>query len=233
VTTDRGKPAAKAAGGTPPAPMQFDARVEPFWHWTATQRKELGFFGAWKRKRRMQAVLRTINAELAAQGVEVGGWDQKEGETVCNLRMDRLTVMQDLRVFAAAMDKQSATEIFLGQADSRFVHLIKNRDRDAYYLPIDFPEPIMVLDAETQEFLPVGSAVRLQRELAEMDKTLRVEKTFQVKKMVDFFQAGEAEIRQFDQRFGHDPQFWLKFGFVVLQKLARKSVETGFPVIFQ
>lgn len=233
MSNDAGKPAAKAPEGAPLARMHFDARVEPFWGWMTSQRKELGFFGTWKRKRRMQGIVRAITVSLAEQGVDAPDWDKAEGSTVCNLRMDRLGVLQDLRVMAASLDKQSATEIYLGQADSRFVHLIKNRDRDSYYLPIDFPEPLMVLEAETKEFLPVGSSVRLMRELAELDKVLRIEKTFQVKKMVDFFQAGEPEIIQFDKRYGHDPQFWLKFGFVMLQKLAKKSVESGLPVLFQ
>ncbi len=220
---------------TPPADptsvrMQFDARVEPFWSWQS--RKTLGFFAAWKKKRRLQAVVRAIRDGLAAQGIDAGAWDQGDGKVVCNLRMDRLGVLQDLRLFAAGLEKKSASEIYQGEADSRFVHLIKNRDRDAYYLPIEFPEPIMVLEHETREFLPVGSAPRLVRELTELNRELRIEKTWKLKAMVDFFQAGDAEIRQFELRFGHDPNFWIKFGFVLLQKLAKKSVETGLPVIF-
>lgn len=223
------KPATTPADPTS-VPMQFDARVEPFWLWR--KKNNLGFFAAWKKKRRMQAIVRAIREGLAAQDVEAGDWDQGDGEVVCNLRMDRLGVLQDLRLYAAGLEKKSATEIYQGESDSRFAHLIKNRDRDAYYLPIDFPDPLLVLEHETKEFLPVGSAPRLLRELAELNKELRMEKTWKLKAMVDFFQAGEGEIRQFELRFGNDPNFWMKFGFVMLQKLAKKCVETKLPVIF-
>ena len=44
MSDDSGKPAAKAPEGVPLARMNFDAKVEPFWAWLTTQRKELGFF---------------------------------------------------------------------------------------------------------------------------------------------------------------------------------------------
>lgn len=213
--------------------MLFDARVQPFWLWHRNPRKILGLFDAeYKKRRRYEAIVRAIGQGLQEQGIDPAGWDQRDGECVCNLKVDRLGVLQDLRMFAGELDQKSTTDIYEGKVDSRFVHLIRNRDRDAFYLPIDFPEPMLILEHETREYLPVGSAVRLQRELDLLNREIRIEKTFKLKGMVDFFQAGDEEIRQFDLRFGNDPQFWMKFSFVLLQKLAKKSVECGFPILF-
>jgi len=212
--------------------MHFDARVEPFWYWQVREKKTLGFFEGRRRRKRQEGIARAIHAALAGMGADPGDWDARSGETVCNLRLDRGAVLQDLRVFAASLDRQSATEIYQGNAQSRFLHLIKNRDRESYYLPVPFPEPIMVLVSDTKQFIPVGSSVRLLKELQEINRDLRVEATFKIKKMVDFFQASEDDILQYEARLGNDPNFWVKFGFVLMEKLARKSVESRLPVIF-
>jgi hypothetical protein len=225
-TKDR-EPAAAPTGQMP-----FDARVQPFWHALRDKENPLGFFEGWRRKRHLTALLRSVNAAVQAQGVEPGAWDAKDGECVCNLRVDRLGVLQDLRTFAAQEDNQSATEVFNGNAESRFLHLIKNRDRASYYIPVDFAEPLMIHDAETREMVPVGSSLRLQRELGLLNKTLRVQETFQIKKMVDYLQATSKDISRYERNFANDPLFWVKFGYILLDKLVRKSVEAGLPIIF-
>lgn len=214
------------------AQMPFDARVEGFWQPLKDPRHPLGFFESWRKKRRLTALLRTLNAGIAAQEAAPGAWDQKQADPICNLRIDRLGVLQDLRTFAAHQDNQSATEVFEGAAESRFLHLIKNRDRTSYYVPVDFAEPLMIHDPDTHEMIPVGSGPRLLRELALLNKTLRVQETFQIKKMVDFLQATSKDLARYEANFAHDPLFWVKFGFILLDKLARKSAESGLPIVF-
>ncbi|MBI3272223.1 MAG: hypothetical protein HYZ53_24745 [Planctomycetes bacterium] len=212
--------------------MPFDARVQPYWYPLHDRQHPLGFFGGWKRKRQLTTLLHAINGAIRRQAVEPADWAAKESDCVCNLRIDRLGVLQDLRTFAAQQDNQSATEIYSGSAESRFTHLIKNRDRRSYYVPVDFPEPIMIHDADTRDLLPIGSSVRLLRELLTLNKILRVQDTFQIRKMVDFLQATAKDISRYETTYANDPLFWVKFGYILLDKLARQSVDGGLPIVF-
>lgn len=220
------------AAAAPTVPMSFDARVQPFWLPLKDRTHPLGFFESWKRKRHLTTILRAINAALQTQSVGAANWDQSPGECLCNLRVDRMGVLQDLRTFAARQDDQSATEVFNGNAESRFRHLIKNRDRSSFYIPIDFAEPFMIHDPETRDLVPVGSSVRLRRELTLLNKDLKVEETFQIKKMVDFLQATAQDIARYEVSFANDPLFWVKFGYVLLDKLAQKSIQSRLPIVF-
>ena len=67
--------------------------------------------------------------------------------------------------------------------------------------------------------------------LNELNKTLKVEKTFRLQKMVDYMDADEREIAKIETYMDVSGKFWVKFGFLVARKLAEKSVETNLPVV--
>jgi len=57
-----------------------------------------------------------------------------------------------------------------------FAHLVLHSDTAGYYIPLDFPDPIMPnkLDGETDDIWPVGSVQRLQAELMELAQVLEL-----------------------------------------------------------
>lgn len=211
----------------------FVSNVEPFWSNVERRAKDLGFFGAWKERRRMKRLVAEISRQLALQEVRAGAWDQTKGETVCSFKIDRQGVLHDLREFAAKLEDKSYVSIVEGNQKSSFPHLMQSKERFAFYIPVEFPDPLWVsLDPNTDP-IPVGSSVKLESELDSLNEHLRVEETFKLKKMVDFFAASDKEIAKFestaDMQGGH---FWVKFGYVLIRKLAHKSVEHSLPIVF-
>lgn len=211
----------------------FVANVEPFWVNVERRAKALGFFGAWKERRRMKRLVAEAGRLLALQDVVAGPWDQNKGETVCSFKIDRQGVLHDLREFAAKLEDKSYVSIVEGNQKSSFPHLMQSKERLAFYIPVEFPEPVWVsLDPSTDP-IPVGSSVKLEAELESLNEHLRVEETFRLKKMVDFFAASDKEIAKFESTTGMQGEhFWTKFGYVLIRKLAHKSVEHSLPIAF-
>lgn len=201
----------------------FNARVEPIFYSIERLRPSLGYFDYRRRRRKVQRLLDVVAEELARQGAGDMRWTSVEGRCVCNLRVARLGLLSDLRRYAA----RDASP----HGEDRFPHLVRHRDRDAYYLPVRFPRPFSVA-VEPADPVPVGSAVMLAEEMAELNLRLRVESTFRLKQMVDFLDATQEHIGMYESKFGTDDLFWVKFGYVILQKLVRKSLEHNVPIIF-
>lgn len=187
----------------------FDARVEPFSNISKERMAEAGFWGKiterWKWGRIASAVAKRIPqcAPILRQA---------QSPCVCNLKIARIGVLNDLKEFA--------------RSDDRFRHLVEGRESMAVYLPIAFQEPLVA------GALHVGSSVRLQQELAELNKSLQVEKTFALKKMVDFLSADEEAISKYESKFDTTGGFWLKFGYVIIKKLTDMSLQHKLPIVF-
>ncbi|OHB74734.1 MAG: hypothetical protein A2Z34_05350 [Planctomycetes bacterium RBG_16_59_8] len=197
----------------------LDARVEPLGNVLDRAKESLGLLGSFREKRRWKKIVEKINERIRAM---TGGSailrDDRRGEPVCHLKIARPEMFEALKAFAGTKGS--------------FRQLAGIREEGSWYLPVDFAEPFGVEGAGDGETLPVGSAVRLRDELVALNKFLRVEESFALKNMVDFMDAGEAEIAKFEKRLNADGDFWLKFGFVTLKKLADRSVEHRYPIVF-
>lgn len=201
------------------SPVAFNARVEPIWYNFERVKRKLNVIQAAKERGRVRRIIELVNDDLRRQEVDVNGWDTIEGGCVCNLRLDRRGVLQDLQAYAR--------DCF---PDADIAHLYVARDKDALYLPIDFPAPIYVRDGKGK--VPVGSAARLLKELEMLRPALQSDEFMDTRKMVNYFHAAKKEIAKLDKKAQYDPQFWAKFGIVILGKLAESSVENKMPVIF-
>lgn len=217
------------------AKMQFDARVEPFWAELNENRPGHSTLELWRQKRRLTRILKSIRTELAAQGVELpADWDKVEGTMICHIRIDKLGVFQELRQYANEVQNPSQPDLLENRFEpNSFLHVLRHRERQAYYLPIDFPDPFNVQPETGADLIPVASSVRVMEELGRMNKELKVETSFKIRGMKDFVEATEANIAQFESSFNSADRFWVKFGFLVLQRLAAQGVKHRLPVIFQ
>lgn len=201
----------------------FNARVEPMLHALECLRPKLGFFEYRRRRKKLQGLVEGIDGQLARQGAGGMAWASAAGGCVCNLRVARLGLLNDLRKFAAREAGPDGAD--------RFPHLIRHRDRNAYYLPVRFSQPF-TLEPEPGDTVPIGSVPVLAEEMAELNRQLRVESTFRLTQMVDFLDATPADINQYESKHGTAGPFWVKLGYVMLQKLVRKSLESSLPIIF-
>jgi hypothetical protein len=213
--------------------MQFDARVEPFWKGFLSRKDKMGVFEQRREKKRLQKVVDTVNAAFQAEGLPQQKWDTETGEPVCHIRIDKLGVFQDLRRYAASLENKEAENVMQDwTVDTSFPHLLRHRERKSYYIPVGFAHPIKIEEEEKGNWTLVGSVLSLAAELGEINRNLKVQDSFQIKKMVDFLQVTEKDITKFESRTYEPEKFWLNFGFLVIQKLVRKAWEHELPIIF-
>lgn len=212
--------------------MGFDARVEPFLFSTEKTRKELGFFKYRREKSRVIRAVETIRRAIDQNLTTEFPWARLDGERVCNMRIAKLGVLQDLKDYAAKLDNTTLQQIKKEGAPTRFLHLVQTSEQHGYILPENFPKPLLIQLRDVRGPFPVLSSYRLQAELSEINKSLNVEKTFKIKKMPQFMEAKDEDIAHFEANFNVRGDFWIKFGFLVITKLTEQSIEHKLPVSF-
>jgi len=195
----------------------FNARVEPYWHSFERLRHRLGFFERWREKRRLKRIAVAIRTQLGD-----GDWLDLRGECVCNLRVAKIGLVAEFQEYLrthAPAERLTAWK-----------HLMAQRDRNAYMLPVEFREPFSVNPSEVS----VTSAARMAEELKAVNDLFHIDETFALAKArkVDYLDATERDISSFESRFGSLEGFWAKFAYVLLRKLSETSVEKGMPAIF-
>jgi hypothetical protein len=222
MATDE-KPQGETAAFRTASNVGFNARVEPVYHSLEQLRPKLGFFEHRRRRKRLERLLDLAAEQLARQGADGRSWIGAGGTCVCNLRVARLGFLNELRKYAVRKGGAEAAD--------RFPHLLRHRDRNSYYLPVRFPQPF-TLEAEGGDTVPFGSATELAEELADLNTALKVESSFRMTQMVDFLDATPKDISAYESTHGSEGPFWVRLGYVMLQKLARKSLEHQLPIIF-
>jgi hypothetical protein len=203
----------------------FQARVEPIWQAYKLLKPKLGFFERFRERRAIRRRVQAIRTQLARAGAETSAppWDRAEGECVCNLRVGKLGLLQDLREHVSKHLNQSAQE--------KIPHFLRHREWNAYYLPVDFDPPFSVR-GEGRDLIPVGSSVRLRDELGAIDQIFRFGEMVSPEKLAPHVKVSESDIIKFDTTNDENPEFWICFGFSLLQKLCAESVKHTLPIVF-
>jgi hypothetical protein len=216
----------------PPAKRAFDARVENPWNEVALH-KDAGFFESRRVRKRMEKLIEGVSSALNAANLELPYWPEEGGtKPAAHMRIDRTGVLTDLKKYAAGLEGTDLQQVMVSkQAETRFPNLLRHRERNSYYWPVEFAEPVWV-NVDGSEPIPVGSSQGLLRELGEINTVLKVEKTFRMQKMPDFMDADEREIAKIETFMDVSGKFWMKFGFLVIRKLAERSEKTNLPIIF-
>jgi hypothetical protein len=209
----------------------FDARIENPWNELALT-QDAGFFGARRGRKRLEKLVENVSKALTAAGLEAPWWPESGGaKPAAHIRIDRIGVLKDLKAYAASLEGTDVTEVMKGKGvPTAFPNLLRHREKNSYYWPVDFAEP-MWINVDGEEPVPVGSSGGLLKELDKINEMLKVEKTFRMQKMVDYMDANERDIAKIETHMDVSGKFWLKFGFLVIRKLAQKSVETNLPIV--
>jgi hypothetical protein len=210
----------------------FDARVESPWN-ELNATKDAGFFEARRARKRLEKLIESVSKALEAAKIEVPFWPEAGGaKPAAHIRLDKTGLLHDLKAYAAGLEGTDLKELMVGKsAPTAFPNLLRHREKNSFYWPVDFAEPMWV-STDGTDSVPVGSSAGLLRELEKVNQMLKVEKTFRMTKMVDYMDAGEHEVAKIETYYDISGKFWLKFGFLVLRKLAEKSLATNLPVIF-
>jgi hypothetical protein len=202
----------------------FNARVEPLWYAFRKSSEEMKFLERWLRKRKIRRLVAQVDARLAKQGRSAPGWDQPTGKCVCNLRVARVGLPSQMQNY---LPSKIDRKVLAG-----WKHLMAQREVNAIVIPVDFPDPFTVA-FQGNDILITGSP-RLKAELEELNERLRIDETFALAKMsrIDFIDADSKQISMYESKFATFADFWPNLTYVLLKKIADKSVESGLPVLF-
>lgn len=202
----------------------FNARVESFWNTFGKIESTLGFFDRLRQRGRLKRIVKSINSQVVGQKGAPDGWEKQAGECVCNLKVAKMGLVKELKNWVKAGVE--------GDAVAMWPHLNALRDRPCLLVPVRFARPLSVDPGGGEEAIPVASSLRLQEELAEINREFRIDETFAIKKMVDYMDATDRDISIYESKLGTSDGFWAKFSYVLLKKVTDVSVEKKLPVIF-
>ncbi len=213
--------------------MQFNAGVQPFLHIMEDELKMWGEEKAGEKRKNRELVLpevkKAIKADVGSESV--GHEAQDAGECTCKFMVDRAGMLGEIQEYAIALDGSDYEGVYRGEEQCRFNHLIEIKDGGGFYLPVYFFFPIWVQAKGLVYPVFIGSAPRLLEELHILNESLKVDETTKLAKMPDFLMADEEQIEDYEYAFGSEDNFWERFTFVLLKKLAEKSIATGMPII--
>ncbi|HLG43235.1 MAG TPA: hypothetical protein VI643_07705 [Planctomycetota bacterium] len=211
------------AGGPAPAFSGFVARVEPIWQQLKLKKTKLGFFEYWGERRRIKRRIAQIRKQLKDMGVTGGNWDRADGECMCNLRVGKMGLLQDLR--------ERVSKDLSASAREKLPHFLRHREWNAYYLPVEFPQPFSI-HGDGRDLVPVGSSPELRDELGALDEIFRFGEMVSPEKLAPQLKVSESDIIKFDTTNDENPEFWICFGFSLLKKLCDESIKHALPIVF-
>ncbi|MGE5673251.1 MAG: hypothetical protein ACM3XM_05140 [Mycobacterium leprae] len=122
-----------------------------------------------------------------------------------------------LRQIAAAVQGHTVDDYYEGRVAPGFVynHLINHANTDGYYLPVDFPQAFFI------DEVSVGSAVRLQAELAALEPALASRYPNQVALVAATPEDEEPDLP------GGPVRVW-----AALSRLTRSALQLNLPIHF-
>lgn len=104
-----------------------------------------------------------------------------------------------------------------------FKHLVMTGD-EITYVPIEFPDPLLVEEEGKEDIMSIGSSHALVRELDELNKTLLM--------VGDYGQLGEEEAWKLHEN-EEDQWRFVKWAWIVVRWLARESVNRKLCIYFE
>lgn len=201
----------------------FEGRVEPMGTQLRRLEAEMGFIEKWRKRRRFRGLIVGIKQSIGEPATSARDWGRVEGQCTCHLRVARMGLVADLKKCVANT---------LGDLIAlKTAHLKGLRDRNCILIPRDFQSPLENVRGLGKEPVSVLSSIRLDYELNSIAYYLKVGKILSLFKKVDFLDATEADISQYESKFASMDDFWPQFSIALIRKLSNASLEHELPAI--
>lgn len=206
--------------------MKFQATIHPFQLTSAHPVPGSFFHSLETRKALLNSVREQIKSESSAPVVS----SEQGNRCIAQVQIARENFLGDLQEFCAVQDYDSVEALYMGQQQSRFNHLIEIRNNVGIYLPVFFFFPFQIFPKQSRLPIFVGSAVKLQIELAEIDKALNAKSKIDLGEMGTMFSATEEDVEDYEATHEGVEHFWASFAHSVLGSLVKKSIQTKLPI---
>lgn len=178
-----------------------------------------------------QELLRVIKAHIKAiKGTEAIG--DERGKTAFIAQIDHTHFLSELQEYAASVDESNIEEIYKGNQQTRFNHLVEIRNNIGIYLPVFFFFPLRISIKQNTMPIFIGSVPKLATELQEIGASLKPQEKMKLKLEGDSFVAGEEDLEDYEADYEGVKHFWSSFSFIIMDNLIQKSLQQKLPIIF-
>lgn len=178
------------------------------------------------RKEMLAAVKNQMRLEKGNDYVGEGKGDKVQSY----YKIARHNMLTPLQEYAAATDKGTLEAIYKGLEQTRFNHLIEIRNNMGIYIPVFFFFPFRISIKQNALPIFVGSLVKLQSELSEIQKLLTPEEKIKLGTLTDNFEADEEAIEDYEAEHEGVDHFWAGFACLILASLTKKALQRKTPL---
>lgn len=211
--------------------MKFDARVVGLPNQLNTAKKHMSKPDYQIEVAKFKAAETTLIEKLPNQKKAIVEFFKKKSKCISHFRCERFSFLQPLRDFACFLNDTTIEEVVEEDAWTDSVHIVLMGENDVLIVPFDFPTPLTV-QVEGRGFpMIVSSALRIQKELENLDEYVAVEKTLGIKSFPAFIEMDRAAMSKFEKAEGVGRRFWAKWGVAAMRGLVQRSITSGVPLV--
>lgn len=177
-----------------------------------------------------QELLKTIKAHIKKiKGSDAIG--EERGRTIFEAGIDHNNFLSELQEYAASIDESNVEEIYKGNQQTRFNHLIEIRNNIGIYLPTFFFFPLRISIKQNTLPIFIGSVPKLYTELQEIGTMLKAQEKMKLNIEDRSFIAGEEDLEDYEANYEGMKHFWASFSFLIMDNLVKKSQQSKLPII--
>lgn len=156
---------------------------------------------------------------------------EERGKCIFTVRVERDNLLGELQDFAVITDEGNIEEVYKGNQQTRFNHLVEIRNNMGIYLPTFFFFPQRLAVKQNGMPIFVGSSIKLLSELQEINASLKAGENLSLNMGTDSFIATEEDVEDYEATYEGMPNFWGSFAYICLEALVKKSIQHKFPII--
>lgn len=206
--------------------MEFHAAVHPFAMSGDYPDANSFFASPANRQELLGAIKNQIKFE---RGSDYLG-EEKNNKLIAHFKIKRNNFLKDIQEYAASIDRANLEAIYMGIEQSRFNHLIEIHNNVGIYLPILFFFPMRIAIKQISLPIFVGSSIKLQSELAEIDTTLDAHAKVKLGTIKDKFEVGEEDVEDYEASYEGTENFWPSFDLLIMEHMVKHSLQQKMPV---
>lgn len=177
-----------------------------------------------------KVLLDAVRNQLRIERGDPMGSSETGNQCIAYYKIARSNFLGDLQEYAAGLDHGNLESIYMGMEQTRFNHLIEIRNNIGIYLPVFFFFPMQIPIKQTAFPIFVGSALKLDTELQELQKSLKPHENVNIGEVKLHFEATEEDVEDYEASHEGTENFWPCFQCIILESLIKNCIQYKLPI---
>ncbi len=205
--------------------MAFNGAIHSF-QISSPKEKQQHFFTSPENRKELAA---EIKRQLKWEKGNIFVGNEKNTSCVSHVQIAKNNFLNDIQEYAASQEGILLDDVYMGQKQSCYNHLIEIRNSIGIYLPVYFFFPMMI--SIKQHALPifVGSSIKLYTELKQLNKKLEADKKVDID-ITAFLDASDEDVEDYETSYDEVENFWPCFSYLTMMSLVKRGVQSKLPI---